>query len=109
MVSKEALQAARAAYDIEAACINEMKAYIDDEQFAKRMLTYASKISDISSTYGGPIGARVPDDITLREYQKDAISVWVGENYRGIYDMATGTGKTLTGLGAISKLSEDYI
>lgn len=80
---------------------------IDDEQFAKRMLTYTSKISDISSTYGGPIGARVPDDITLREYQKDAISVWVGENYRGIYDMATGTGKTLTGLGAISKLSED--
>lgn len=80
---------------------------IDDEQFAKRMLTYASKISDISSTYGGSIGARVPDDITLREYQKDAISVWVGENYRGIYDMATGTGKTLTGLGAISKLSED--
>lgn len=80
---------------------------IDDEQFAKRMLTYVSKISNISSTYGGPIGARVPDDITLREYQKDAISVWVGENYRGIYDMATGTGKTLTGLGAISKLSED--
>lgn len=80
---------------------------IDDEQFAKRMLTYASKISDISSTFGDPIGARVPDDITLREYQKDAISVWVGENYRGIYDMATGTGKTLTGLGAISKLSED--
>ena len=80
---------------------------IDDEQFAKRMLTYARKISDISSTYGVPIGASVPDDITLREYQKDAISVWVGENYRGIYDMATGTGKTLTGLGAISKLSED--
>lgn len=80
---------------------------IDDEQFARRMLTYASKISDISSTYKDPIGARVPDDITLREYQKDAISVWVGENYRGIYDMATGTGKTLTGLGAIAKLSED--
>lgn len=80
---------------------------IDDEQFAKRMLTYASKISDISSTYKDPIGARVPEDITLREYQKDAISVWVGENYRGIYDMATGTGKTLTGLGAIAKLSED--
>ena len=80
---------------------------IDDEQFARRMLTYASKISDISSTYKGPIGARVPDDIIFREYQKDAISVWVGENYRGIYDMATGTGKTLTGLGAISKLSED--
>lgn len=80
---------------------------IDDEQFARRMLTYASKISDVSSTCRGPIGARVPDDIKLRGYQRDAISVWVGENYRGIYDMATGTGKTLTGLGAISKLSED--
>lgn len=80
---------------------------IDDEQFARRMLTYASEISNMSSTCSGPIGARVPDDIKLREYQKDAISVWVGENYRGIYDMATGTGKTLTGLGAISKLSED--
>ncbi len=80
---------------------------IDDEQFARRMLTYASKISDVNSTCRGSIGARVPDDIKLREYQKDAISVWVGENYRGIYDMATGTGKTLTGLGAISKLSED--
>lgn len=80
---------------------------IDDEQFVRRMLTYASKISDVNSTCRDPIGARVPDDIKLREYQKDAISVWVGENYRGIYDMATGTGKTLTGLGAISKLSED--
>ena len=37
MISKEALQAARAAYDIEAACINEMKAYFDDEAFSKAL------------------------------------------------------------------------
>lgn len=53
------------------------------------------------------IGARIPNNIELHPYQKEAISVWVGENYRGIFDMATGTGKTFTGLGAISKLSED--
>ena len=52
-------------------------------------------------------GARVPDEIELHDYQKEAIASWVGENYRGIFDMATGTGKTYTGLGAISKLSED--
>ena len=52
------------------------------------------------------LGARVPKDIELRDYQEDAINTWVGENYRGIFDMATGTGKTLTGLGAISRLSE---
>ncbi len=53
------------------------------------------------------VGARVPKDIELRDYQEDAINTWVGENYRGIFDMATGTGKTLTGLGAISRLSEE--
>lgn len=52
-------------------------------------------------------GARIPKDINLYDYQIDAISNWVGENYRGIFDMATGTGKTLTGLGALSRLSED--
>ena len=56
---------------------------------------------------GKRIGARIPKDISLYEYQKEAIVSWTGENYRGIFDMATGTGKTLTGLGAVSKLSED--
>lgn len=80
---------------------------IDKDQFARRILTYATKLSEMSRGIEEPIGARVPDDIELREYQKEAIASWVGENYRGIFDMATGTGKTLTGLGAISKLSED--
>lgn len=80
---------------------------IDNTQFSKRVLTYARRIEEIELENKQPIGARVPKDIELREYQKEAISVWVGENYRGIFDMATGTGKTLTGLGAISKLSED--
>ena len=53
------------------------------------------------------IGPRIPENISLHDYQKEAIASWVGENYHGIFDMATGTGKTFTGLGAISKLSED--
>ena len=76
---------------------------IDKEQFARRILTYASKVQEMSANYNQPIGARIPSDVELRQYQKDAISVWVGENYRGIYDMATGTGKTLTGLGAYQR------
>jgi superfamily II DNA or RNA helicase len=80
---------------------------IDKDQFARRILTYAKKISEKSRENQDPIGARIPSDIELRDYQNDAIASWVGENYRGIFDMATGTGKTLTGLGAISKLSED--
>ena len=80
---------------------------IDKMQFARRMIAYATGLSNVSREPTGSIGARVPESIELRDYQKDAIAAWVGENYRGLFDMATGTGKTLTGLGAISKLSED--
>lgn len=81
---------------------------IDNEQFYKRMSGYVSAFSESRQrAEDKPVGARIPEDVTLHDYQKEAISVWVGENYRGIFDMATGTGKTYTGLGAISKLSED--
>lgn len=79
---------------------------IDAIQFNRRLLTYAAALSGVKNITE-PIGARIPDSVHLRDYQEDAISVWVGENYHGIFDMATGTGKTLTGLGAISKLSKD--
>lgn len=59
------------------------------------------------SAFSQPTGARVPKEIEFHEYQKEAIASWAGENYRGIYDMATGTGKTYTGLGSIAKISED--
>ena len=49
----------------------------------------------------------LPKGFILREYQEDAIENWKANNYRGIFDMATGTGKTYTGLGAITKLFED--
>ena len=51
-------------------------------------------------------GARVPADVILHPYQEDAIDVWQERGFHGIFDMATGTGKTYTGLGAIARLSE---
>ena len=54
-----------------------------------------------------PNKPHIPSSIEIHDYQKQAIENWVNNNYRGIFDMATGTGKTYTGLGAISKLSED--
>ncbi len=49
----------------------------------------------------------MPKGINLHKYQKDAIQVWKEKGYRGIFDMATGTGKTYTGLGAVVQLFED--
>lgn len=40
----------------------------------------------------------------LHEYQTDAIKEWKEKGYCGIFDMATGTGKTYTGLGALVEL-----
>lgn len=78
---------------------------IDDEQFQKTVSRKNKAIRDTEDKH--ILGARIPNEVDLHDYQKGAISVWVGENYRGIFDMATGTGKTFTGLGAIAKISED--
>ena len=49
----------------------------------------------------------VPTGFDFRKYQKDAIDNWAENDYRGIFDMATGTGKTYTGLGAVTRLYKD--
>ncbi|MDE0471533.1 MAG: DEAD/DEAH box helicase family protein [Ekhidna sp.] len=41
-----------------------------------------------------------------RDYQKEAINRWVKNNYQGFFEMATGTGKTFTGLFASLTLKE---
>ena len=43
----------------------------------------------------------------LRPYQKEAIDNWTKNGYRGIFDMATGTVKTFTALGAATQLYND--
>lgn len=49
---------------------------------------------------------RVPENVSFYDYQQDAIKEWANSSYCGIYDMATGTGKTFTALGSITRLSE---
>lgn len=44
--------------------------------------------------------------IKLRDYQKEAIQNWIKNDYKGIFEMATGTGKTLTALGCLDKILE---
>lgn len=70
---------------------------IDIEQFNDELLDNKINVK----------GARVPESIHLYDYQLEAINNWKNNGYRGIFDMATGTGKTLTGLGALSRLSQD--
>lgn len=42
----------------------------------------------------------------LHSYQKEAINKWARQGFRGLFDMGTGTGKTVTALTAAVKLLE---
>ena len=43
----------------------------------------------------------------LRNYQNDAVNAWLSGNKQGYFEMATGTGKTLTAIRAIVKFIEE--
>ncbi|MET1160736.1 MAG: DEAD/DEAH box helicase [Thermoprotei archaeon] len=43
-------------------------------------------------------------NITLREYQHEALEKWISNNYRGIIALPTGSGKTVIGIAAIAEL-----
>lgn len=48
---------------------------------------------------------QVPAGLEFFDYQIEAMNEWKANNFCGIFDMATGTGKTLTALGALEILS----
>jgi len=43
--------------------------------------------------------------VSIRPYQQEAINSWTNNNFRGLFEMATGTGKTFTGLFAVKSLA----
>ncbi|MDR0912801.1 MAG: DEAD/DEAH box helicase family protein [Methanobrevibacter sp.] len=47
------------------------------------------------------------EEIKLRDYQKEAIDAWWNNDKRGIFEMATGTGKTYTALACFKKLFDE--
>lgn len=49
-----------------------------------------------------------PKEFKMRPYQSDAVDAWASNGYRGIFNMATGTGKTKTALCALEKLYNDH-
>lgn len=46
----------------------------------------------------------LPDWISIRDYQREAVNKWILNDGQGILSMATGSGKTFTSLYAITKV-----
>ncbi len=53
-----------------------------------------------------PSHPAIPSNLSLRDYQKEAIEAWFAHQCRGLLEMATGTGKTITSLAASTYLYE---
>lgn len=53
-----------------------------------------------------PLRPLLPSSMTIRDYQNHAIDAWFAHNCRGLFEMATGTGKTITALAASTRLYE---
>ncbi len=75
---------------------------VDDapEDFEDLVFTYT--FSTPKSTTGTVI-----EKVELYDYQKDARTKWIENDKKGIFVMATGTGKTFTALGCLEKALED--
>lgn len=51
-----------------------------------------------------PAQPAIPAQLQIRDYQQVAIAAWFAHNCQGLFEMATGTGKTVTALAASAQL-----
>ncbi len=63
------------------------------------------RLRETGAKYKRPQPA-IPEHILLRGYQEKAIEAWFKHDCRGLFEMATGTGKTITALAASVRLHE---
>lgn len=70
-----------------------------------------SKMSNdtISERYEVPDGCpKLPEDIILRSYQREAVDKWFNSGMMGIFKMATGSGKTITSLSVVERCYAEH-
>ena len=79
---------------------------IDIPEAAKRGLTrYApDSLEEVMKLEIKSSSSSSKDSRKLRDYQEEAISKWIENDYRGIFEMATGTGKTFTAINCIKEV-----
>ena len=78
------------------------KEFVSKYQKQKLMVEETSKATQYNNH-----GFISPENVSFYDYQIEAMKAWQDAGYKGIFDMATGTGKTFTGLGAVALLCEN--
>lgn len=82
----------------------KQRLYEYNPTLADKLNIKATKSKKDKSTADEKLPIHLPDDFRIRSYQSQALEKWRENGFRGIYDMATGTGKTLTALASIEYL-----
>lgn len=77
--------------------------YYPSEKSIRKIISYANNSESKDDNIENPC-PQIPDYYILRQHQLKAIAAWFKNNGRGIYHMATGSGKTVTALATITKL-----
>jgi superfamily II DNA or RNA helicase len=64
------------------------------------------KLKDLLDDRDALAAPHLPIGVKLRQYQLDALEEWKNRNYCGLFEMATGTGKSLTALNCALHLRQ---
>jgi superfamily II DNA or RNA helicase len=95
---------------------NNWETYEFPEALIKKILQLKSpnkpvyySYEDNEETFREAKEVKIQDNLILRDYQKEAIKLWLENNGKGIFEMATGTGKTITSICAMVMLIMQYI
>lgn len=89
-------------YDFPNAIKEKILQYKKDEIIPEERFNRANKVNEVNEE--NIELPKLPKWLDLREYQKEAIRAWKENNFIGLFNMATGTGKTLTALASIVEL-----
>jgi hypothetical protein len=93
-------------YDLpEAAKANIIKLRTQERPYPEPNREQLSLISGRQAVYS-PVKPCLPASLDLRNYQNQAIDEWFNHDCKGLLEMATGTGKTITALSASVRLYE---
>ena len=94
---------------------NNLEVYDFNEAIKRRLISYQKEgllpiIEEEPSTYSIDFNEpSIPTELRdkIRPYQLEAFSQWVANDYQGILQMATGTGKTITACYSLVQLYKE--
>lgn len=81
-----------------------IKLRTNDRPYSEPNRTQLAELIKAEFDTGHSSRLRIPPEITLRTYQVDAVDAWLAQNAQGLLEMATGTGKSITSLAAMTRL-----